>query len=32
MIKWKSVCDAKSETHLVPLIQYWNRYANTTVD
>lgn len=32
MIKWESVSDAKSETHLVQLIQSWNRYPNKTVD
>lgn len=30
MIKWESVSDAKSETHLVQLIQSWNRYPNKT--
>lgn len=30
--KWESVSDAKSETHLVQLIQSWNRYPNTIVN
>lgn len=32
MIKWESISDAKSEIHLVQLIQSWNRYPNKAVD